>query len=109
MDLIADITSYTTAPRLSSADLSQRRWDRDRAKPATIAVGDGPRGIAFDGTNIWVANSDDNTVSKIDPTTNTVTATISTGVGSGPWDFAYDGTSVWVTQQNGSVSKINPT
>ena len=32
---------------------------------ATIDVGDAPRGVAFDGTHIWVTNSLDDTVSKI--------------------------------------------
>ena len=32
---------------------------------ATIGGGDGPYGVAFDGTHIWVANYDDDTVSKI--------------------------------------------
>jgi len=31
----------------------------------TFNVGQGPRGVAFDGTNIWVANSGGNTVTKI--------------------------------------------
>lgn len=31
-------------------------------------TGLGPRGIAFDGTNIWVTNNSDNTVSKIGAT-----------------------------------------
>ena len=34
---------------------------------ATVAVGDRPTGVAFDGSNIWVANSGDDTVSKIVP------------------------------------------
>jgi len=31
----------------------------------TIAVGDSPYGVAFDGTHMWVTNYDDDTVSKI--------------------------------------------
>jgi DNA-binding beta-propeller fold protein YncE len=34
----------------------------------TYGVGTAPVGIAFDGTNIWVANSYDNTVTKIGAT-----------------------------------------
>jgi DNA-binding beta-propeller fold protein YncE len=36
----------------------------------TVTVGVGPRGVAFDGANIWVANNAENlgtTVSKIVP------------------------------------------
>jgi DNA-binding beta-propeller fold protein YncE len=32
---------------------------------ATVTVDSGPVGVAFDGTNIWVANSNSNTVSRI--------------------------------------------
>ena len=31
----------------------------------TIGVGDGPYAVAFDGTHIWVTNTNDDTVSKI--------------------------------------------
>ena len=47
-------------------------------------------------------------MSKINPTTNTVTATVT--VGSSPRRVAFDGTSIWVTNGNSNtVSKINPT
>jgi DNA-binding beta-propeller fold protein YncE len=35
------------------------------AVTATVNVGSYPRGVAFDGTNIWVTNSGTGTVSKI--------------------------------------------
>ena len=46
-----------------------------------------------------------NTVSKINPTTNTVTATVT--VGANPYGVAFDGTNIWVTN-NGSntVTKL---
>ncbi len=34
---------------------------------ATVTVGDGPDGVGFDGSNIWVANFGDGTGSKIVP------------------------------------------
>ena len=34
---------------------------------ATVTVGGWPFGVVFDGSNIWVANSDDATVPKIVP------------------------------------------
>jgi DNA-binding beta-propeller fold protein YncE len=34
----------------------------------TYPVGGFPYGIAFDGTNIWVANANDNTATKIGAT-----------------------------------------
>jgi len=34
---------------------------------ATVTVGVAPFGVGFDGSNIWVANTGDATVSKIVP------------------------------------------
>jgi YVTN family beta-propeller protein len=80
------------------------RWDQDPSKPATVTVGSGPFGVAFDGTYIWVANTSSNSVSKIDPSTNTVTATV-TGL-SNPLGVAFDGTNIWVANYgSGTVSK----
>jgi DNA-binding beta-propeller fold protein YncE len=46
-------------------------------------------------------------VSKINPVTDTVTATVP--VGSGPYAVAFDGTNIWVTNLNSNnVSKIIP-
>jgi YVTN family beta-propeller protein len=88
-----------------AANIAQLRWDRLRG--ATIPVGTDPHGVAFDGTNIWVTHSG-NKVSKINPTTNTVSATVTVGVG-GP-GVAFDGTNIWVTNNfSGTVSKIDPT
>jgi YVTN family beta-propeller protein len=84
------------------------RWDQSRCRTTTVNVGNAPRGVAFDGTSLWVTNSNSNNVSKINPITNTVIATVP--VGSAPSGMAFDGTSIWVAN-NGSVnvSKINPT
>ena len=78
---------------------------------ATVVVGDPtngahPRGVAFDGTNIWVANNGPN-LSKIDPDTNAVLANVS--VGGGGYGVAFDGEHIWVAAvQVGGVSKIDP-
>ena len=107
VDLVADITGYTLASRLTTAQLAQNRWDKDRSKPTTVTVGSTPIAVAFDGTNMWVANAVSNNVSKINPTTNTVTATVD--VGSFPYALAFDGTSIWVANgSSGIVSKVNP-
>jgi YVTN family beta-propeller protein len=61
--------------------------------------------VAFDGTNIWVTNERSDTVSKIDPSTNLVTATVT--VGDGPRGVAFDGNNIWVANTNSNtVSKI---
>ncbi|MGB1083778.1 MAG: hypothetical protein ACPG1B_04135, partial [Ilumatobacteraceae bacterium] len=81
--------------RISDEQIAMLAWYDDPGRAAVIAVGDGPFGIAFDGTNIYVTNYVDDTVSVIDPNTNTVTATIN--VGDGPYGIAFDGTNIYVT------------
>ena len=74
---------------------------------ATVTVGDRPDGVGFDGSNIWVANSGDGTVSKVDVSTNTVTATVT--VGNWPHGVGFDGSNIWVSNlRDGTVSKIVP-
>jgi YVTN family beta-propeller protein len=36
--------------------------------------------VAFDGTHVWVVNTNSNTVTKINPATNTITATVPVGL-----------------------------
>jgi len=81
------------------------------AATVSLPAGSNPRGVAFDGTNIWVSNFSNNTVSKIDINSNTVAATVNLPAGSGPADgIAFDGTSLWVANNtSGTVSKINIT
>lgn len=76
-----------------------------------INVGNHPVGVAItpDGKNVYVANRGSNSVSVINTTTNTVTATVD--VGREPYGVAVssDGR-VYVTNQNSSdVSVINTT
>jgi YVTN family beta-propeller protein len=73
----------------------------------TILVGGGPQAVAFDGTSIWVANRDSDSVSKIDPVHEVVRATVP--VEDFPLGVAFDGTNIWVTNaESGEVSKIVP-
>jgi len=75
--------------------------------PSTnISLGDLTGGIAFDGSNIWVANGATNTVIKIDPATNAGVTTVA--VGSYPMGLAFGGGYLWVAcWSNSSVSKID--
>jgi DNA-binding beta-propeller fold protein YncE len=95
MDVVIDVVGYTTntglldlvnrvtalenegvagtngtngdAGPLTSSCSATLRWDLPACQTSTVNVGDGPRGVAFDGTNIWVTNSGLDTVSKIVP------------------------------------------
>jgi hypothetical protein len=65
----------------------------------TYPVGTAATGIAFDGTNMWVANRGDNTVTKLLASTGAILGTFT--VPALPYGVAFDGTSVWVTSSKG--------
>jgi DNA-binding beta-propeller fold protein YncE len=63
--------------------------------------------ITYDGTSIWADSS--SWVSKINPTTQTVTATVTFGTTFGAGELAFDGTHLWVPDRtNGKIAKIDP-
>ncbi len=71
----------------------------------TIPVGRYPYAASSDGTDVWVANSGEDTVSEIEASSGTVIRTIP--VGSDPNGVSSDGTYVWVTNfTGGTVSEI---
>src|SRR2546425_2291629 len=59
----------------------------------TIAVGQGPEAVLFDGTNIWVASQFSNIVTKIG-LSGAVAGSVR--VGTRPVAMAFDGTKLWV-------------
>jgi peptide/nickel transport system substrate-binding protein len=63
--------------------------------------------MTFGHDAAWAANSLDGTVSRIDPETNSVTATVLTG--NGPDAVAVDPRGIWVSNQfDGNVVRIDP-
>jgi YVTN family beta-propeller protein len=73
---------------------------------ARIPVGEHPVGIAYRGGDVWVANTNDNTVSRIDPETRRV-KTI--GLGASPTDVVFAGGNVWTGNgSDGTLSEISP-
>jgi DNA-binding winged helix-turn-helix (wHTH) protein/outer membrane lipoprotein-sorting protein len=60
----------------------------------SFAVGNKPQAVVFDGANIWVSNTADNTVSKLTASDGMVRGTFA--VGKAPDGLAYDGANVWV-------------
>ena len=64
----------------------------------TYTVGKSPFGLAFDGGNIWVTNSADDTVSKVRASDGQVLFTVPAG--PSPWGIVYDGEGVWVANSN---------
>jgi YVTN family beta-propeller protein len=74
---------------------------------AQAQVGTGPNAIATGSGGVWVANTDDNSVSRVDPDTNAVVQTIS--VGNQPSAVAVGDGFVWVANTgDGTVSQIDP-
>ncbi|HTD23717.1 MAG TPA: hypothetical protein VK738_13750 [Terriglobales bacterium] len=63
-------------------------------RSASFAVGNSPEGVAFDGANIWVANNNGNTVSKLRASDGAVLGTFA--VGLSPYGVAFDGANIWV-------------
>jgi YVTN family beta-propeller protein len=59
-------------------------------------------GIAYGAGAVWVANSRDGTVSRIDPATSRVVATIH--LGNSPRRIAVGAGKVWVTVQAASAA-----
>ena len=77
---------------------------------STIAVGDGPEGVAItpDGTKAYVTNSLDDTVTVINTATNTTTSAIPTGGGPVGVAITPDGTRVYVADAD-NVKVIDTT
>jgi DNA-binding beta-propeller fold protein YncE len=72
----------------------------------TYSVGRAPDAVAFDGTYIWVANSNSGRVWILNRETGQVVNGYATGVF--PTDLLYDGTNMWVSNGfgPGSVMRI---
>ncbi|MBV9304012.1 MAG: hypothetical protein JOY62_11280 [Acidobacteriaceae bacterium] len=62
---------------------------------ASFSVGNAPVGIVFDGSNVWVANLNDNTVTKLRASDGSVVGTFA--IGAAPGSIAFDGVNIWVT------------
>jgi YVTN family beta-propeller protein len=69
----------------------------DNSVEASVAVGSNPSSIAVGGGAVWVANSSDGTISRIDPGKVAVVDTIR--VGPSPVGLAFGGGKLWVSAQ----------
>lgn len=82
------------------------RYDLSGNKLASIHLSS-PQGICVGAGSLWVTDLTLNTVSRIDPATNVVIATIA--VGLRPTDCCFDGQFIWTSNFNGaSISKVDP-
>ncbi|HEY4398327.1 MAG TPA: hypothetical protein VGO28_11705, partial [Acidimicrobiia bacterium] len=73
----------------------------------TFRVPSGPQGLATSGGAVWVASTDEHRVSRFDPRSHHITATIN--VGGAPLSAAFGGGSVWVTEPGrDEVVRVDP-
>jgi hypothetical protein len=75
---------------------------------------DCPDAMAFDGTNLWVANRDGNSLMEFNLLSSSLVNTISSSAIEGPLALAFDGTNIWVLNDGtntatDSLTKINTT
>jgi YVTN family beta-propeller protein len=71
-----------------------------------VSVGQGPSGVAVGGGAVWVSDTDDDAVSRVDPTSR---ASRTIAVGRGPVGIAYGQGAVWVANsKDGTISRIDP-
>ena len=75
------------------------KWYQANLVPTSFTVGktqnSDPYGVAFDGANIWTANSGDGTVTKLRTSDGANLGTFT--VGGQPNGVVFDGANVWVT------------
>ena len=98
----------TDRPRLEIPANALELIDADgESIEAEIPVDAAPTSVARGEGAIWVTNSNDGTVSRIDPVTRSVRQTI--GVGSTPSGIAVGAGAVWVANHfDGTISRIDP-
>ena len=78
-------------------------WDGGNV--GTFAVGANPKGICFDGTNIWVTNYGDASVTALSALTGAVIGTYT--VGNNSFQVCFDGTNIWVSNfGSNTVTKL---
>jgi hypothetical protein len=74
---------------------------------ARVPVGDGPAGMAFNGTTAWVINHRETTVHRIDLATNRSSLLTTLG-GDAPERIVWSHDRLWVTGRGTDLLKVNP-
>jgi peptide/nickel transport system substrate-binding protein len=72
---------------------------------APVAVGSRPHAVTIGAGAVWVANSADGSVSRVDPTNHRVTGVID--VGGTPVGLAVSGQTLWVADSAGGVQRVD--
>jgi hypothetical protein len=87
-------------PQRSLGLVASRRWDLLRPQ-SNFAVGFSPAAVEFDGANIWVANQNGGSVSKLRASDGANQGTFT--VAGSPTGLAFDGVNMWVTGFSGNI------
>lgn len=97
---INDLETRTDAleNRATTRQIATLKWYQ-AASNITFPTGATPVGVAFDGDNMWVANSDDDTVTKLRASDGETLGTFA--VGNTPRALAFDGANIWVGTTSG--------
>jgi len=82
------------------------KLDGAGAVAQTVTVGTQPFFAAFDGTNIWVPNFLDSTVTVVRAATGTVVATLSANGLTNPSQAAFDGQRILVANNGASIVSL---
>jgi hypothetical protein len=70
--------------------------------------GPSPKGLAWDGSHLWVADDSTDTIYRINPADGRIVSTIPSP-GGRPWGIAWDGSHIWVAEnEKKSLFKLNP-
>ena len=80
--------------------------DRSGSISAAVPVGARPAAITSGAGALWVANLDEQSVTRVDVASRRAVRTIP--VGDTPTGLAATGTAVWVTDATGNLSKLDP-
>jgi YVTN family beta-propeller protein len=104
----SDGSVWVTHPDVNSVSRVDPKLD---AETQTITVGNDPSAVTVGGRFVWVANSFDGTVSKIDPNTNGGSGGVvdKISVGNGPTGLAFGDGRLWVANSTDrTVMEFDP-
>ena len=97
----------STGVGLNPLQIALLRWFNTNMGFSAITVGSLPHALAYDGTNMWVANNGSNTIARYNVSTGDIVGTTIT-VGNQPSSLAFDGTNMWVANYgSNTVMKLN--
>jgi sugar lactone lactonase YvrE len=109
--LVVMFAGQTVSAQSDPSRVALLRWYTGNTTGISFATGAYPKGVAFDGVNIWVANSVPGTVMRLrayDGTPQSFPGFVALPVPNA-YGIAFDGANIWVTNrdiQKGAITKI---